>query len=247
MNKINILNSDESAINILKSYGVNHNLSAKVISRFWGNIEPPVRISESRIFHDFSIGAFSYISGGFFYHTHVGRYCSLANQLHIGQSNHPTDWLSTHPFQYQSGLFELREDFEFKEEYDADRNMHIKNADLPRPKPTRIGNDCWIATGVYIKNGITIGDGAVIGARSVVTKDIPPYSIAVGSPARVIRYRFDDNLINNLLKIKWWQFAPWQLRGIDFSKPAHAIEQLESLISNGIKPYKPNVITIKRC
>lgn len=234
-----VRNAAPEAVNILRKFGVNHNLSSKDITRFWGDIEAPTRISETRIFHDFSIGAFSYVSGGFLYHTHIGRYSSLSNGLHIGQGNHPVDWLSTHPFQYQPGIFDLHTDYEFKEQYDADRFNHVKNAVLDRPKPTYIGNDCWIAHGVYIKNGVTIGDGAVVGARSVVTKDIPPYAMAVGSPAKVIKYRFDDLLVERLLRLQWWRFAPWQLRELDLSHPSRALDGLEDLIAEGLEEYRP--------
>ena len=239
-------NKTTQIVRILKDYGVNHNLTAKDISRFWGELEGPLRISETRIFHDFSMGAFSYVSGGFLYHTHIGRYSSLANQLHIGQGNHPMDWLSTHPFQYQTGIFELRDSFEFIEEYESDKDKYVKQSGLKRPSQTTIGNDCWIATGVYIKNGVTIGDGAVVGARSVVTKDIPPYSIAVGSPAKVIKRRFDDDLIERLLRLQWWNYAPWQLRDLDLSSPSDSLDKLEELISNGLEPYQPEKLVIVR-
>ena len=233
-------------VNVFRKFGVNHNLSARDISRFWGEIEPPVRISETRIFHDFSMGAFSYVSGGFLYHTHIGRYSSLSNGLHIGQGNHPIDWLSTHPFQYQPGIFDVNENFEFKNEYDADRQAHVENAVLERPRPTRIGNDSWIAHGVYIKNGVTIGDGAVVGARSVVTKDIPPYAIVVGSPTKIIKFRFDDLLVERLLRLQWWRFAPWQLRDLDLSHPSRALDGLEKKIDDGLQPYEPKKLIVQR-
>jgi chloramphenicol O-acetyltransferase type B len=241
-----VANKSATAVNILREFGVNHNLAPKDIARFWGEVEPPARIAETRIFHDFSMGAFSYVSGGFLYHTHIGRYSSLSNGLHIGQGNHPVDWLSTHPFQYQGGIFDLREGFEFKNAYDADRQAYVKNAILQRPEPTRIGNDCWIAHGVYIKNGVTIGDGAVVGARSVVTKDIPPYAIAVGSPARVLKYRFDELLVERLLRLKWWSYAPWQIRGLELSNPSRALDGLEKLIDDGLEEYKPLKLVLKR-
>lgn len=239
-----ISNLDKDVVEKIRNFGVNHSMSSKDISRFRGVIEPPVRISETRIFHDFSMGAFSYVSGGFLYHTHIGRYSSLANQLHIGQGNHPVNWLSTHPFQYQAGIFDVRDGFEFKTQYEADRHSHIKDGKLDRPIRTQIGNDCWIATGVYIKNGINIGDGAVIGARSVVTKDIPPYAIAVGSPARVIRFRFDELLVERFLRLQWWRFAPWQLRGLDLSQPHRALDVLEELIEGGLQFYRPVPLNI---
>ncbi|NWK94267.1 transferase [Sphingobium lactosutens] len=243
---MNVSNKNKEIVEIFRNFGINHNMSAKEIARLWGEIEPPVRISETRIFHDFSMGAFSYVSGGFLYHTHIGRYCSLANQLHIGQGNHPVDWLSTHPFQYQQGIFDVRDGFEFKAEYEADRSAHVKNAVLGRPQPTRIGNDCWIAHGVYIKNGVTIGDGAVIGARSVVTKDIPPYAMAVGSPAKIIKFRFDELLVERLLRLQWWRFAPWQMRGLDMSNPSRALDGLEQLIDDGLEEYRPKKLVVKR-
>ena len=67
-----------------------------------------------------------------------------------------------------------------------------------------IGNDVWIGDGAFIKNGVTIGDGAIIGARAVVTKDIPPYAIVVGVPAKILKYRFSEQIIDRLLNTKWW-------------------------------------------
>lgn len=78
--------------------------------------------------------------------------------------------------------------------------------DAPLFSHTTIGNDVWIGHGVTIKTGITVGDGAVIGSGSVVTKDVPPYSVVAGVPARVLRYRFDDNTIDALQKLRWWEW-----------------------------------------
>lgn len=243
---MNEINNDPKIVEKLRAFGVNTDLTAKQISRIWGTIEPPVRISETRIFHDFSIGAFSYISGGFLYHTHIGRYSSLANGLHIGQGNHPLDWLSTHPFQYQPGIFDVRDSYEFSEEYNLDRKEQGFQAVIEKPSKTIIGSDCWISTGVYIKNGISIGDGAVIGARSVVINDIPPYAIAVGTPARVIRYRFPEAIIQQLIDIKWWLHAPWQLRELQFPNIEKCIEKLTMLREHGLQKYKPDIFTLKR-
>ena len=78
--------------------------------------------------------------------------------------------------------------------------------DLESPKETLVGNDVWIGRSVIIISGVKIGDGSVIGAGSIVTKDIPPYAIVAGNPARVIRFRFDETIIEELLKISWWNF-----------------------------------------
>jgi acetyltransferase-like isoleucine patch superfamily enzyme len=241
-----VQNNDPKIVEKFRAFGVNTDLTAKQASRFWGALEPPVRISETRIFHDFSMGAFSYVSGGFLYHTHIGRYSSLANGLHIGQGNHPLDWLSTHPFQYQSGIFDVRESYEFSKEYISDRSDHRCRSSIGKPSRTIIGSDCWISTGVYIRNGVSVGDGAVIGARSVVTKDIPAYAIAVGVPARVIRYRFPKSIISQLLELQWWRHAPWQLRDLDFPNVHKCIEILMSLREQGLQDYNPKSLTLKR-
>jgi acetyltransferase-like isoleucine patch superfamily enzyme len=228
----------------LRHFGFDHNIPANQLKQFFGLIEPPARISETRIFHHFSIGAFSYVSGGFLYDTKIGRYCSLANGLHIGQGNHPMTWLSSHPFQYQRLVFRTGGGFPHKEAYESDAAAP-KGSKPRKPVPTVIGNDVWLGHGVYARNGVVISDGAVVGARSVVVGNIPPYAVAVGSPARVIRYRFPEPLIARLRESKWWRFAPWQLSGLDFAAPDRALDQLEERIAKGLEPYSPQKIELR--
>lgn len=90
-----------------------------------------------------------------------------------------------------------------------------------------VGNDVWIGRGAFIKNGLTLGDGCVIGARSVVTKDVPPYAIVAGNPARIIRYRFDEQTISKLLEIKWWEMDDDIIRNIPYDNIDKAIIFLE--------------------
>lgn len=240
-----VRNTSTSVARALVRHGVEHNMEPRSIARFWGHLEAPVRISDSRVFHDFSIGAFSYLSGGLFYHSHIGRYCSLAYGLHVGQGNHPVDWLSTHPFQYQNLSFNVGDAFAERETYLRDA-ARADNSTVTKPGRTTIGNDVWIGQGAYIGNGVTIGDGAVIGARSVVVKDVPPYAMVVGSPARIIRYRFAPDLIERLLRVRWWQYAPWQIREVDFTLPARALDQIERLVERGMPPYTPEGIEVVR-
>lgn len=245
---VEIKNSDPAAAELFKKHGINHNLRTEDIARFHGTIEAPVRISETRIFHTFSFGAFSYVSGGFLYDVHVGRYCSLSNGLHIGQGNHPMDWLSSHPFQYQNLLFAVGEGFPDRDIYRQDVQAVDKELSriVPKPVKTYIGNDVWLGHGVIAVNGVRIGDGCVVGGGSVVTKDLEPYSIAVGNPARVLKKRFPDPVIEKLLDLKFWDFAPWQLRHIKFNEIDRSLDQLAELRSAGAQPYEPHVVTVLR-
>ena len=86
---------------------------------------------------------------------------------------------------------------------------YYPNSSYPKGRdkgPILIGSDCWIGTESMIFGGVTIGDGSIIGARSVVTKDVPPFAIVAGNPAKIIRYRFEKNVIDRLLKIEWWNW-----------------------------------------
>ncbi len=119
----------------------------------------------------------------------IGRYCSISTQVVIFLgSEHRTDWVSTYPFP----IF-------WKEA------RHIAGHPSTRGDVV-IGNDVWIGYNVIIISGVSIGDGAAIGAGSVVTKDVPPYAIVAGNPARLVRYRFDERTIQKLLQIQWWNW-----------------------------------------
>ena len=126
----------------------------------------------------------------------IGKYCSLANGVCIGIGNHPYDVLTTHPFTYMDNDIQLYGDMPV-----AEKNR-IKR---PIPAKTAIGNDVWIGHNAVIIGGVKVGDGAIIGAGAVVTRDVPPYAIVGGVPAKVIKYRFPEKIIEELLEIKWWE------------------------------------------
>ncbi len=119
----------------------------------------------------------------------IGAFCSISKGVKIllGGEHH-TDWASTFPF-----------------------NMFWEQTRTITGHPTTKGdviieNDVWIGTDAIILSGVRIGNGAVIGARAVVSKDVPPYAIVAGNPARIIRYRFEENVIAELLEIQWWNW-----------------------------------------
>lgn len=149
-------------------------------------------------FYKSSLGRYSYIGyDSEIIYCEIGNFCSLANQTIIGGATHPLDWVSTSPVFYNVA---------------GGTNNHLGNKELNPFKKTYIGNDVWVGERAIILQGLSVGNGAVIGAGSVVTKDVPPYAIVAGCPAKVIRYRFDEDTISALEKVKWWNFSDEKLR-----------------------------------
>ena len=174
----------------------------------------PISIGNNTIIYtDVSIGKYSYITSGIIYSgTKIGNFCSIAANTLIGAEAHPTNWLSTSPFQYGKG-FIVFEEFKNKVQF-------------CNKKETIIGNDVWIGGNATILGGVTVGDGAVIGAGSVVTKDVPPYAIVVGAPAKVLKFRFDEETIEKLLKSKWWDKDISELDGLPYNNVQECLKRL---------------------
>jgi chloramphenicol O-acetyltransferase type B len=127
----------------------------------------------------------------------IGKYCSFADGIEIFLGgNHRTDWVTTYPF---SAI--------------ADWPEAASILGHPATKgDVIIGNDVWIGSKATILSGVTVGDGAVVGARCVVARDIPSYGVVVGNPARLIRKRFSDEIIDRLLEVRWWDWDEARVR-----------------------------------
>jgi virginiamycin A acetyltransferase len=176
------------------------------------------------------VGAFSYFGPGcVFANASVGRYCSIGPGVQIGMTRHPAYWLTTSPIGYVPDFLNFER--HLAADHDWTRTLPLQEYDL-RPV-TRIGNDVWIGSRAYIKDGVTIGDGAVIGAHSVVTHDVPPYAIVVGSPAKIIRFRFTEALIERLHRLAWWRCNLLDMPALDLRDAEGCIDELERRIEAG--------------
>ena len=143
-----------------------------------------------------SIGNYNHIGNNtMMLNSIVGNYCSIAPNVKLGQLEHDLRCVSTntHIFGPQNGLTDF----------------------TGYKSKTVIGNDVWLAANVVVKQGVTVNTGAVIGAGAVVTKDIPPYAIAVGSPIRIIRYRMTEEQIAAMQRIQWWNWEDERLHEVE--------------------------------
>lgn len=151
--------------------------------------------------HHVELGDYSYIArNANATNVKIGKFCSIGPNFCCGLGLHPTNGISTAPMFYskakQNGV------------------SLVKEVIYEEQRQTIIGNDVFIGANVTIIDGVTVGDGAVVGAGAVVVKDIPPYAVAVGVPAKVIKYRFDQDIIYKLLQLKWWNWSEDELQKV---------------------------------
>ena len=152
----------------------------------------------------------------------IGAFCAVGARTAINPFNHPTGWLSIHEFQYHA------KSYDWVPEWNEFRRLERTPDMFER---TTIGNDVWMGHNVNVMGGVTVGDGAIIAASAVVTKDVPPYAIVAGIPATVRRYRFDERTIERLLAVKWWEFDLLELSGLNFRNVSECLPRLEEIRS----------------
>lgn len=150
----------------------------------------------------------------------IGAFCAIGARNAINPFNHPSNWLSTNEFQYHP------KSFDWVDEYNNFARLE-RTSDMI--EPVTVGNDVWTGHNVNVMGGVTIGDGAIIGAGSVVTKDVPPYAIVAGVPATMKRLRFPEKTIERLLRVKWWDLELSELSGLPFRDVDRCLDMIEAI------------------
>lgn len=159
-------------------------------------LNPNTSINEGTVINDSVIKSYSYIgSHCLIQNCEIGRYCSIASNVKIGLGMHPIDNFSTSPIFY-------------RKHNPLKVKVVSENSDFIEYKKTIIGNDVWIGSDAIIMGGVNIGTGSIIAAGAIVTKDVKPYEIVGGIPAKFIRFRFNTAQIEKLLNSNWWEMLP---------------------------------------
>ena len=152
--------------------------------------------------------------------TVVGKYCSIGKNVWLGAGQHPTTYLSTHPLQYL--------------DYPYGPNL---KPECRRPiifdQPCVIGDDVWIGLNAVIMDGVKVGSGAIVATGAVVTKDVPPFAIVGGVPAKVIKYRFSPETIEALLELRWWDLPIEKWQNLPFDDVEACVRELRRIRAEG--------------
>lgn len=187
------------------------------------------------------VGAFCNLSGGTLNNVRFGRYGSVAADVVIGSHEHPTDWLTTSRAAYWPQVNGWRELVAPDRLDEIAQGLRPFTGACPM---TNIGHDVWIGQGAFVKAGVTIGHGAIIGARAVVLRDVPPYAIVVGTPGKVVRLRFPEAVVERLLAAQWWRYSVFDLFTAPLDNVEAALDRIEEMAAHGaIRPYEGPVVT----
>lgn len=175
-----------------------------------------------------SIGAYSYSHSPVPESLSIGRFCSLAKGLRFLDFSHPIDFISSSVAFFKpvhtnklTAIHHLIDDELVNKNYQRPQFDERRGQCYPK-----IENDVWIGENVTLAMGITIGNGSIIAANSVVTKSTPPYSILAGNPAKIVKYRFDEKTIKSLLKSEWWEYDYFDLINYNFEEPELFLKEI---------------------
>lgn len=163
-----------------------------------------------------SFGRYSYCSHDCqIVNAEIGAFCSISDHVFIGGAEHPMDWVSMSPV--------------FQNVSHSGPTKRFAKIDMPPTQKTIVGSDVWIGHGAVVKQGVTVGHGAVVAAGAVVVKNVPPFAVVGGVPAKVIKYRFDEETIKRILQIDWWNLDDEKLKefGRYMNNPALFIEKYD--------------------
>ncbi|WP_348540454.1 CatB-related O-acetyltransferase [Shimia sp. R9_3] len=191
--------------------------------------EAPSQLNNAPMFYyqNLEIGMYSYLRTGIVrYVDRIGRYCSVGPGVTIGEGEHPTNWLSTSPSQYTFEQFKF-----YPPEKEATKRRRVARTETNNNAAkgcVSIGHDVWIGAGATIRRGVKIGHGAIVSGNAFVTKDVPPYAIVAGLPAAHLRFRFDRDVIERLLHLRWWRFDINDLAGVEFDNIESAMDEIDT-------------------
>lgn len=207
---------------------MNVNAGAKIID---STIEGPFYLNRfTQIGPRAVVGKYSGLNEScFFARGEMGAYCAIGARTAINPFNHPLSWLAMHEFQYHPKAYDWVA--EYKDFVRLERTPDMFEF-------SRIGNDVWMGHNVNVLAGVSVGDGAVIAAGAVVTKDVPPYAIVAGVPAKIRKFRFTDTIIERLLNVRWWDFELSELSGLNFRAIENCLPRLEEM--RALKPGREN-------
>ena len=185
-----------------------------------------------------SIGAFSYSWSPFPECVSMGRYCSVAQGVEIMPPAHPTDVFTTSSMLYDPLLLHRRN---FYRDHGYGNDDTVARAHPTNGRDITIGHDVYIATGVKLRGGVCIGDGAIVGAYSVITRDVPPYAVVVGNPGRIVRMRYNDEQVARLRALAWWDYDFRDvLRHAPLDDMDLFLDRMPSLVRAGdVRPFAP--------
>ena len=195
------------------------NAGARIIK---STVRGPLFLNKnSQVGPDVDVGKYSGMNEScFIARATMGAFCAIGARTAINPFNHPSDWLSINEFQYHPNSFDWVDEY----------NDFVRLERTPDMfKHVTVGNDVWTGHNVNVMAGVSVGDGAIIAAGSVVTKDVPPYAIVAGVPATIKRFRFPERTVERLLRLKWWNLELSQLSGLPFRDIDRCLDMIEAI------------------